>query len=374
MNNKISKISFLLAFIIFTSGCWDYTDIEELSFPHIVAYDTAHIERDKSIEEARISVTMLFPEQIISGSNAYLNRTSGPTIGEIRNKRSFTFSKNTSFRGAQVTLIGEQLARREMNMDILLRETGAKKSMLIAIVKGRGDDLLEKGFEKDKNLGNSIVDMLRLTPKETFAVTTSLIDFATIPPTPGKNMVVPLIEMNQKRQVRIGGTAIFKKSRMIDTIDQDETRALVLLSGIKGKGNIDFKIYEEGKLIDRGTVNMTNKRKVEVYKKDDKYHFDIKITLQGNLLEHFNIQDFDNMIDHNKKIEKAVAEQIKKECEDFIVQMQEDFKVDCIDISKYALAKWRSKLEKDIDNEEFITNAIISVEVKAEIDDIGERT
>ena len=36
--------------------------------------------------------------------------------------------------------------------------------------------------------------------------------------------------------------------------------------------------------------------------------------------------------------------------------------------------KWRSELEKEVDNEEFITNAVINVKVKAEIDDIGEMT
>lgn len=374
MNTKLSKIFWGLVFVLLVSGCWDYTDIEELSFPYIVAYDTNHMERDKNVEGARISVTMLFPEQATSGSSVYLNRTAGSTIGEVRNKRSFSSSKNAIFRGAQVTLIGEQLARREMNVDILLRQTAAKKSMLIAIVKGRGDDLLSKGIEKDKKLPNTIVDLLKLTSNETFIVNTTLYDFATVPATPGKNLVAPLIELNENKEIRIAGTAIFKKTRLIDTIDQNETRALVLLSGIKGRAYVDFKIYEKGKLIDRGTVNVSNKRKVEVYRKDDKYHFDITITLDGDLVEHFNIQNFDKMIPYIKKIEKAVEEQVKKECEDFIVQMQKEFKVDCIDISKYALAKWRSELEKEVDNEEFITNAVINVKVKAEIDDIGEMT
>ncbi|NLB88324.1 MAG: Ger(x)C family spore germination protein [Syntrophomonadaceae bacterium] len=374
MNTKISKIFFILVLTILMPGCWDYTDIEELSFPDIVAYDTYHMGRDKNVEGARLTVTMLFPEQTISGSGVYLNRTAGSTIGEIRNKRSFSSSKKTTFREAKVTLIGEQLARREMNMDILLRQTAAKKSMLIAVVKGRGDDLLDKGIEKDKKLANTIVDLLRVTPKEAFIVNATLNDFAIIPFTPGKNMVAPLIELNENKEVRIAGTAIFKKTRMIDTIDQDETRALVLLSGIKGKAYIDFAMYEKGKLIDRGTVYMSNKREVKVYKKDDKYHFDITIILNGDLIEHFNIKNFDEMLPYNKKIEKAVEERIKKECEDFIVQMQEEFKVDCIDISKFALAKWRSQLEKEIDNEDFITNAVINVKVKAKLDDIGERT
>ena len=208
-----------------------------------------------------------------------------------------------------------------------------------AIVKGRGDDLLSKGIEKDKNCLNTIVDLLKLTSNEAFIVNTTLYDFATVPGYSGKNLVAPLIELNENKEIRIAGTAIFKKTRLIDTIDQNRNQGFGIAQRHQRKGYVDFKIYEKGKLIDRGTVNVSNKRKVEVYRKDDKYHFDITITLDGDLVEHFNIQNFDKMIPYIKKIEKAVEEQVKKECEDFIVQMQKEFKVDCIDISKYALAQ-----------------------------------
>jgi hypothetical protein len=76
--------------------------------------------------------------------------------------------------------------------------------------------------------------------------------------------------------------------------------------------------------------------------------------------------------EHLQEIEKTVEEQIKTECETFIYKMQEEIKVDCIDISKYALAKNRRALEKDIDSLEFIQNANIQVKVKVHLDKTGE--
>ena len=63
---------------------------------------------------------------------------------------------------------------------------------------------------------------------------------------------------------------------------------------------------------------------------------------------------------------------MKSQCEAFINKMQEEIKVDCIDISKYALAKNRRALEKEIDNPEFIQYANIQVEVKVHLKNIGE--
>jgi hypothetical protein len=52
--------------------------------------------------------------------------------------------------------------------------------------------------------------------------------------------------------------------------------------------------------------------------------------------------------------------------------MQEEIKVDCIDISKYALAKNRRALEKEIDKPEFIQDANIQVKVKVHLGNTGE--
>ncbi|MDD2619977.1 MAG: Ger(x)C family spore germination C-terminal domain-containing protein, partial [Syntrophomonadaceae bacterium] len=55
----------------------------------------------------------------------------------------------------------------------------------------------------------------------------------------------------------------------------------------------------------------------------------------------------------------------------FVRMMQEELKVDCIDINKYAMAKWRKELTQIIDDEEFIQNAQINVQVKMHIRNTG---
>jgi hypothetical protein len=64
--------------------------------------------------------------------------------------------------------------------------------------------------------------------------------------------------------------------------------------------------------------------------------------------------------------------QLQDQFETFIAKMQNDFKVDCIDISKYALAKNRRDLEKEIDRPEFIQNANIQVKVNVHLENTSE--
>jgi hypothetical protein len=77
--------------------------------------------------------------------------------------------------------------------------------------------------------------------------------------------------------------------------------------------------------------------------------------------------------DLRKMIEDQIASDVKKDCEEFIRKMQEEYKVDCIDISKYALAKWEKDLLDRIDMD-FIENVTIQVNVKMKLVNVGELT
>jgi len=55
------------------------------------------------------------------------------------------------------------------------------------------------------------------------------------------------------------------------------------------------------------------------------------------------------------------------------VKYRKIIKVDCIDVSKYALAKWRYELTPTIDKG-FIENADINIEVEVNLQNAGETT
>lgn len=53
--------------------------------------------------------------------------------------------------------------------------------------------------------------------------------------------------------------------------------------------------------------------------------------------------------------------------------MQAEWQVDSIDVSRYALAKWRQELEKEADKD-FISKTQINVIVKTQLLRFGETT
>jgi hypothetical protein len=75
-----------------------------------------------------------------------------------------------------------------------------------------------------------------------------------------------------------------------------------------------------------------------------------------------------------KEIEDQVASTVTRDAYRFIEKMQDQYSFDCLDLNRYALAKWRAELEDTIDDPRFIKNATIRVKVKVKIQCIGEST
>ena len=156
---------------------------------------------------------------------------------------------------------------------------------------------------------------------------------------------------------------------MVKKLNPEEGQMLVLLRGIAGESYQPFMRNEAGKK-HWGSVLVSNSRKVKYYQDQQGHNFLITIKLSGTLDEHSHQAPVTEK--HLQEIEKTVEQQVRTQCETFINKMQEEIKVDCIDISKYALAKNRRALEKEIDKPEFIQNANIQVQVKVHLENTGE--
>ncbi len=361
--------------IIFTSGCWDYKDLDELNIPIVGIYDTipSSDKKETNINVAAIA-PVLYPE---TEKKYMIEFISASTIGKTREKRS-SKSPEQYFEGiVQIAIYGENLAHQGLNKatNALFRSPTTSNAIYLAVLEGHSQDFTKLKMVDYPNPGVFLMGLLKTAQKNSFLPTTTLHQFMTQVVTTGKNPVLPLIKIKDKSQIEISGAGIFKNDRLLAKTNLEDTQTLVLLRGLKGEGRIPFILEKDGEILDEGTVIVNRSRKVQVYRKDDEFTFFIKIKLQGGLLEHFSPQfiiDGKNPIKLTD-IEKAIKMDIEQDCTDFIKKMQEEYKTDCIDITKYALAKWRRELTDHV-QEDFIENVNILVDVEVNLKDIGELT
>ena len=357
-------------------GCWDSRDLDKLAFPLASAYDVhSPGGADPSDPPANpgykvVDLTTLVPNLAPKTQNPVnIETLSGVTITDARQRRGLT-DPDIYVTGLNKTIIiGEELARRGITpyMDSLLRGTTVTGTMYFTVAAGRGEDILKTPIKNYTNMGTYLVSLFDGVQQRTFIPAIRLWDFYAYMST-GKNPVAPILERKEDRVI-ISGVAVFKKDRMVKKLTIEESHDLMLLRGLKGRSYLPFS-KKQGGMYHRGAVLVKNTRKVQYYQNQQEHNFIITIKLEGTLEEHSHQAPVTEK--HLQEIEKTVEQQVRTQCETFINMMQEEIKVDCIDISKYALAKNRRALEKDIDKPEFIQDANIQVKVKVHLENTGE--
>jgi hypothetical protein len=222
--------------------------------------------------------------------------------------------------------------------------------------------------------GQNLITLVELAPDQSYIPATTLYDFALDMTSRGKNPVIPMLRLIHGEKVpELSGIAIFKKDTMIDKVGQLESRWLMMLRGLQARAYIPFTVYRDGEVFDRGSVLLSNDRKVKVVRNGNEFDFYITIFLEGTLTERLSQQPvFFGDRHYIKEVEQAIASNTKTGVEQFIRYMQEDLQIDCIDISKYALAKWRKELQDQIDHDFINERVNIHVDVKVTIKNVGE--
>lgn len=374
------RITVAISVLILTAmlvGCWDAQDISDMNIPIVGGYDVPDRDKDKNEKDATIVVTGLIPNlDPEAKEKVRIDRISAQTVGESRGIRSQHNPDVYSTGMVQVSIFGEELARSGLDdvMDALFRDQRMKRAVYMAVVDGRADELLHVEAKNAPNLGVYLLGLLRHAQGRGFMPCTTMLTYGVDANSVGNNPVLPLIKARDKERVELAGAGIFKKNKLIAKVLLRDTRSLVLLRGLKSSGDIPFIVAKDGVTLDRGTVDVTNSRKVGVERTGDQYTFRISVKLKGMLVDHSRKTSFIKHEEMLKEINKAVADEIEEDCSSFVTRMQEEFGVDCIDIAKYALAKWRNELKDRVEQEDFIKKMRIIVDVQVDISTTGERT
>ncbi|PKM78396.1 MAG: hypothetical protein CVU90_02545 [Firmicutes bacterium HGW-Firmicutes-15] len=368
---------FIMAIQIITlSGCWDYRDINSVALPQLGAYDIHEESRsgtsDLPQEEKLVDLTVVIPNLSEEVKAKFrIEKTPGLLIGNSRGQKPYSSPGDYSPAVASIIVFGEDEAATGLNKLNEALSRGAKNPHTVnySVAEGRGENILRVPTDDYSTMGDYLRLLLRSSEKRGFIPSSTLHQFE-VDQNPGKNPVMPLLIIKDEK-VMVNGAAIFNKDKMIGKVGLKETQYLMMLRGIESNGNLPYILNKDGKIYDYGSLSITNNRKVTMERNGNEFTFNISIILEGGLNEHSSNVLFTQNKDLRKEIEDQVTSDITEGCNKFIKRMQEEYKVDCIDISKYALAKWRKELQPTID-QGFIENVAIKVDVKMKLKSIGE--
>lgn len=229
------------------------------------------------------------PEGSKGGGKAYWNASStGETIFATAREITHQMGKKLFFGHSEIIIVGRGLAEGglQKTMDFFLRNTEMRPISLLLIASGTAADVLNTESEANKlptmNImktvkGFSTTSQLKAITIHNFA--DRLLSKTTSPIAP----LVTITERGTTKSIYIAGLAVFKKDKMVGTLNKIETRGLLWVTGDIGSGLISVDSSDgKGKI---GLEILRAKSKVTPEVKDGNITMHIKIQEEGALTE-----------------------------------------------------------------------------------------
>ena len=291
------------------------------------------------------------------------------SIGDTRENRQLKNDKPFVLGGERVHIYSEDFCRSGVrnDMDILFNNPQVVGTPYCLVCKGKSEDIFKtkvKGYDSPvdfieglaKNLINNIF----------FEDNYKLIDMFVRIDSEGRNLYLPYIEIIDDR-IQVTGAALFKSDKMVAKINVDEAKWMNIL--LQGDSRGILTIQNTPKKY----VNMEAhaKTKTKCLKEEGKYKFIINVDITADRIadEIYKDTALFSKPDTQKKLEGDLSSLVEKNCYDFIKKMQNDYKVDCLELGRVAAAKYGRDTGQDWND--VVSKSDIKVNVKVHLDKLG---
>ncbi|WP_438495417.1 Ger(x)C family spore germination protein [Paenibacillus sp. IHBB 3054] len=319
-------LSAVLLFIM--SGCWNYTEIDDMSIVAGVA-----IDRNKADGKLQMTVEIVDTQGGLQENQAGFKTLSltGDTIFEIaRNMISIT-GKKLFWSHAKVIIFSEEVAREGLikAIDWYSRDTETRSDVFIFVSEQKNArDVVNQNSTTEAIMSFELAQMMRDEKYVSSAPVVEIWDFIDKLETSGYSAVAPLVYINEKngqKNERVDGAAVFVKDKMVGKLNGKEARNMLF-----AKNDIKGGVLEVNNA--QGTPAysleiLSSRTKVRPTMIDGKVHIQINTVTHTGLDEVMTAAGLSSN-ENIAAIEKRAGEDLQKEILSLIHKLQQEYHAD----------------------------------------------
>ncbi|MDQ7095218.1 Ger(x)C family spore germination protein [Desulfosporosinus sp. PR] len=241
MKRALSIISCILLLLLLP-GCWNRRELNTLAIVQAVGVD---LTDDGQIS---ISLQILKPSAIKSSTtekgsgskSVWVVTSTGETVFDAIRNASMQTDRKAYFSHNTVYVLSEKLAREGLSdeIDLFGRDSEFRQLPYVFISRGNAEDIIRSNYEQEKIPGQAIEKLAKLTFASSKLPRTQLIDLLKNFASKTNDSIIPginLIQSNDnesnEKSLKLEGTAILKRDKMIGWFDSKETRGILWILG-----------------------------------------------------------------------------------------------------------------------------------------------
>lgn len=328
--------------ILFITGCWDRTEVNDLAIVTAAAIDK------KENNQIELTIQLFIPKSLSmgggqgggGGGGGQMTLTAshkGINIADALSKLQAELPREIFWGQCKVFIFGENAAKEgiQEHMDFLLRHPEPRERAFLYVSEGEAKRILELSSTLERYSAESIREQskrqlgMQVTMQDVDEMLTSITQTAALPylkiitqkTTLAKSYKVP----------QIFATAVFKKDKMIGTLNERDTRGVLWLKDeIKGYTvNVKPK-GEKGEV----SLNPVSARINMIPRiQGDKWKMLVKINTEGSIVQNgtnLNFSDPNSIKELEKAYKKGIEDRIKLA----LYKTQHELKADIVDFGE----------------------------------------
>jgi spore germination protein KC len=359
----------LILLLIFTPGCWDQTEVEDLAVIRAIGVDYLPGRRSPYLVTLAVKRPAgLSGEDGGSGEPTELYTGVGASINLAIQQASFSLAKAVFLSHTDVIIVGEELAKHGLNhhlLDFIVRNPQTRLNMFLLITKGMAHDVLSVPERLEDSNSDEILSLIKVAAETSESNPQEIFKFLFQMTTPGQDPhaavinvgprvadVIPELDSGEEESpdgggeggggggggngggessgggekeedkiLSLDGTAVFDGDKLAGILNHIESRGVLWLRGdvTRGVMTVNDPLQPEH------TVNLFIARtqtKVTPVVSNGRFFFRVEIESEGDILSQTSDADLATP-EAIEKLNSAKAGAIKEEIEKGLSKIQE---------------------------------------------------
>lgn len=320
----------ILFFNIFLVGCWDSVELDESIM--VVGIGISQGNDGYEIVLEAVAPSSLSPTETALEGRGILLETTSETLFDAAREIIRVAKRRLFFTHAEVWVIHSDLASNEdmlQFLDILRREQMLRLNSFLFISDDPPKDIFSTDYTFSNILSEELISGLEYAEYVSDYPAVRARDYfkrSLSPLRTGYLPTIKTIEQGDKLLSQLTGAAIFKKGKMVGTLNTRESFGLMWINDEVIGGNIttgfdqtkaSFKLIKGNTDLD----TQLNGKQLTV---------DINVKAEGKLADqHVYVDSINEWV---KKFEKNIEQQIKEDINRALNKLQKEFKTDSTNI------------------------------------------
>lgn len=305
---------------VFCNGCWDRKDFNQLAIAQAMAVDYI-------AGQYQLTVQLLMPDaesDTVSSENIWIIDGKGDSVGDALEELALRAPREIYLDHLDLVLLGEGLLQKDLGqgLEYMMKQSVLRRRASLLAVKGLAGDILQakaKLAEVDIYYLNNLIrdQKRRVKGGETILNDYYLTTYNGIT----EGLVIPRVEVEDEKSMRLQGAAVVFDNRLFDWVDQQWLTSYHWITG--GQEMLTLP----GLGPDGGAVTVELRKKKCRWALLSEQPLQVQARLQAQIdvvedglqTEQMTQSELDNF---TGQVQAAVEQQVRGQMEEYIRQMQ----------------------------------------------------